>query len=173
MISISKTEHLPSFWNRGPGELGNGLLTLANTSLLSEFCFWNVMFVCLLSLKWQKWQNSDKNGKLVTLTSFARHAIATGMKYQKRVNEHEIPFGMFQPRKRAYLSRFSTFSGNFPVGRTDQTFSIYCRTEISGNFEWKAPCTDLWWQCGGESDGSCSSHVLEGGDGCGTDGAFT
>ena len=26
IISISKAEHLPSFWNRGPGELGNGLL---------------------------------------------------------------------------------------------------------------------------------------------------
>ena len=26
MISTSKAEHLPSFWNRGPGELGNGLL---------------------------------------------------------------------------------------------------------------------------------------------------
>ena len=26
MISISKAEHLSSFWNRGPGELGNGLL---------------------------------------------------------------------------------------------------------------------------------------------------
>ena len=26
MISISKAEHLPSFWNRGPEELGNGLL---------------------------------------------------------------------------------------------------------------------------------------------------
>ena len=26
MISISKAEHVPSFWNRGPGELGNGLL---------------------------------------------------------------------------------------------------------------------------------------------------
>ena len=24
MISISKAEHPPSFWNRGPGELGNG-----------------------------------------------------------------------------------------------------------------------------------------------------
>ena len=26
MISISKAEHPPSFWNRGPRELGNGLL---------------------------------------------------------------------------------------------------------------------------------------------------
>ena len=26
MISISKAEHLASFWNRGPGELGNGKL---------------------------------------------------------------------------------------------------------------------------------------------------
>ena len=25
MISTSKAEHQPSFWNRGPGELGNGL----------------------------------------------------------------------------------------------------------------------------------------------------
>ena len=25
MISIPKAQHLPSFWNRGPGELGNGL----------------------------------------------------------------------------------------------------------------------------------------------------
>ena len=25
VISISKAEHLPSFWNRGPGELGNGV----------------------------------------------------------------------------------------------------------------------------------------------------
>ena len=29
MISISKAEHLPSFWNRGPEELGNGLITAA------------------------------------------------------------------------------------------------------------------------------------------------
>ena len=55
--------------------------------------------------------------------------------------EHEIPFETFQPKKRAYLLRFSTFSGNFPVGRTDETFSIYSRTEISGNFrlDEKAP----------------------------------
>ena len=26
IISISKAEHLTSFWNRGPGKLGNGLL---------------------------------------------------------------------------------------------------------------------------------------------------
>ena len=31
--------------------------------------------------------------------------------------------------------RFSTFSGNFPVGRADETFSTYWRTEISGNFD--------------------------------------
>ena len=59
------------------------------------------------------------------------------MKYEKRVNEYEIPFGMFQPGKRTYLFRFSTFSGNFPVERTGQTFYIYCRTEIFGNFEKK------------------------------------
>ena len=28
MISISKAEQLPSFWNRGPGEFGNGLFSV-------------------------------------------------------------------------------------------------------------------------------------------------
>ena len=34
MISISKAEHLPSFSNRGPGELGNGLFGLISSSSL-------------------------------------------------------------------------------------------------------------------------------------------
>ena len=42
--------------------------------------------------------------------------------------EKEIRFGTFQPRKRAYLYRFSAFSLNFPVGRTDETLT-----------KWKAP----------------------------------
>ena len=41
--------------------------------IFSEF----LTFVWLLSLKWEKWQNSDKNCKSVTLTSFARYAIET------------------------------------------------------------------------------------------------
>ena len=32
-------------------------------------------------------------------------------------------------------SEFSTFSRNFPVGRIDETCSIYCRTGNSGNFD--------------------------------------
>ena len=36
MISISKAEHLPSFWNRGPWELGNGLLRTQNTKTVSQ-----------------------------------------------------------------------------------------------------------------------------------------
>ena len=50
-------------------------LTLANSSLLSDVCHLNVVLVRLLSLKWEKWQNSDKSCKLVTLTSSARYAI--------------------------------------------------------------------------------------------------
>ena len=49
--------------------------------------------------------------------------------------EHEIPFGKFQPGKRVYFFRFSTFPGNFPVGRIHETFSIFYRTEISENFD--------------------------------------
>ena len=41
-------------------------LTLRNSTLL-------ICHVCLsLPLKWEKWQNSDKNCKIVTLTSFVR-----------------------------------------------------------------------------------------------------
>ena len=35
MISISKAEHLPSFWNRGPGELWNGQLQKYPVLLIS------------------------------------------------------------------------------------------------------------------------------------------
>ena len=34
MISISKAQHPPSFQNRGPGELGNGLLMLAKQIII-------------------------------------------------------------------------------------------------------------------------------------------
>ena len=50
-------------------------LTLANSSLLPDFCHLNVMLVCLLSLELEKWQNSDKHCKLVTLTSSTSYAI--------------------------------------------------------------------------------------------------
>ena len=36
--------------------------------------------------------------------------------------EHEKPVGTFQLGKRDYLLSSSTFSGNFPVGRTEKTF---------------------------------------------------
>ena len=45
MISISKAEHLPSFWNRGPGELGNGLLALdLISSFKPELCLFRYLF---------------------------------------------------------------------------------------------------------------------------------
>ena len=42
----------------------------------------------------------------------------TGTNYEKRVNGSRNSVRKFQPGKRAHLFRFSTFSGNFPVGRT-------------------------------------------------------
>ena len=66
------TDPLPSL---SPREKSEEPLTEGSLSvvwLLSLKCN-----VCLsLSLKWEKWQNSDKHCKLVTLTSFARYAIA-------------------------------------------------------------------------------------------------
>ena len=35
IISISKAEHLTSFWYRGPGELGNGLFNLTSEKVLA------------------------------------------------------------------------------------------------------------------------------------------
>ena len=52
----------------------------------------------------------------------------------RNVNGTRHSVRKFQPGKRAHLFRFSTFSGNFPVGRADETCSIYRRTRNSGNF---------------------------------------
>ena len=43
MISISKAEHLPSFWNRGPGQLGNGLLVSPSVLSLIEAIGLNIL----------------------------------------------------------------------------------------------------------------------------------
>ena len=53
----------------------------------------------------------------------------------RNVNGTRDSVRKFQPGKRDHLFRFSTFSGNFPVGRTDETCSIYRRTGNSGNFK--------------------------------------
>ena len=53
----------------------------------------------------------------------------------RNVNGTRDSVRKFQPGKRAHLFRFSTFSGNFPVGRTDEMCSIYRRTGNSGNFD--------------------------------------
>ena len=57
----------------------------------------------------------------------------------RNVNGTRDSVRKFQPGKRDHLFRFSTFSGNFPVGRTDQTCSIYRRTRNSGNFDKLGP----------------------------------
>ena len=51
MISISKAEHLPFFWNRDPGELGNGLfkeaeIKCAHFSQLSKNVFSKSAQIC-------------------------------------------------------------------------------------------------------------------------------
>ena len=56
---------------------------------------------------------------------FSCRGPGTGTNHEKRVNGTRNSFRKFQPGKRAHLFRFSTFSGNFPVGRTDETCSIY------------------------------------------------
>ena len=63
----------------------------------------------------------------------------------RNVNGTRHSVRKFQPGKREHLFRFFTFSGNFPVGRTDETCSIYRRTGNSGNFDYmeSAPCFHL------------------------------
>ena len=40
----------------------------------------------------------------------------TGTNYEKRSNGKRSSIRKFQPGKQAHLFKFSTFSGNFPVG---------------------------------------------------------
>ena len=53
----------------------------------------------------------------------------------RNVNGTRHSVRKFQPGKLTHLFRFSTFSGNFTVGRTDETCSIYPRTGNSANFD--------------------------------------
>ena len=66
-------------------------------------------------------------------------SITVGLELVKTTGEmqleHEKPVGTFQPGKRDYLLSSSTFSGNFPVGRTEKTFFIWPRTGIFGIFD--------------------------------------
>ena len=59
---------------------------------------------------------------------FSCRGPGTGTNYEKRVTGTRNSVQKFQPRKPAHLFGFSTFLGNFPVGRTDETCSIYRRT---------------------------------------------
>ena len=63
-----------------------------------------------------------------------RERHGTGHKDEKSVNGTQISIGKFPPGKRDYLFRNSVFSGNFPVGRTEKSCSIYNPTGISGIF---------------------------------------
>ena len=55
----------------------------------------------------------------------------------RKVNGTRHSIRKFQPGKRTHLFRFSSFSGNFPVGRAYETCSIYRRTR--NLTKWKAP----------------------------------
>ena len=48
--------------------------------------------------------------------------IVTGIKYEKRVNGSRNSVQNVPTGKRAYLSRFSTFSGDFPVDEPMKRF---------------------------------------------------
>ena len=59
--------------------------------------------------------------------------------YKPRM-QHEIPFKTFQPGKRAYLFRFSTFSGNFPVDEPTKRFPSTAEPKFPEiSTKWKAP----------------------------------
>ena len=91
-----------------------------------------------------RWEQK-RNFRLVKVVPFGRkpqyvavpdRGPGTGTNYERR--KWNTTFDMvrkFQPGKRAHLFKFSSFSGNFPVGRTDETCSIYRRTKNSGNFD--------------------------------------
>ena len=54
----------------------------------------------------------------------------TAVDYGKRRNGTRHSVRKFQPGKRAHLFRFSTFSRNFPVGRTDKTMFHVCTYQL-------------------------------------------
>ena len=54
--------------------------------------------------------------------------------------EHKIPFGKFQPGKRANLFRFSTFSGNFHLDEPTKRFPFSTQPKFPKILtKWEAP----------------------------------
>ena len=82
---------------------------------------------------WSELSGSNTNTDTSSLSPFClqndgENWLTVGLELVKITGEvqleHERPVGTFQPGKRDYLLSSSTFSGNFPVGRTEKTFFI-------------------------------------------------
>ena len=111
MLPVAATS-LHSFCQCASGHL-EGVAKKTNCALVHEWRLGGSHFVL--------WTGRDR--------CFCR-GPGTGINYQKRVNwtrnsVRNVPTG----KTSLPVFRFSPFSGDFPVGRTDETFSIYRRTE--------------------------------------------
>ena len=112
---------------------------------------------CFLGERFTKWNMTNQISQYVHKRFFYRifrSQFWSTQKLEKSLSEHRRPRRydqmeqLFTNRKfhfcyhrnfRVFFvngkrPRFSTFSGNFPLGRTDETCSIYRRT---GNFNYK------------------------------------
>ena len=88
------------------------------------------------------WQKVVPFGRKPRKVAVPDHGPGTDTNYEKRVNGTQNSVRKFQPGKWAHLFRFFTFCGNFPMGRTDKTCSIYRPPEIPEMLtKWKVPIT--------------------------------
>ena len=89
-----------------------------------------------------------------------RERHGTGDKDEKSVNGTQVSTGKFPPGKRAYLFRYSVYSGTFSVERTKKSCSIYIPTGISGNFLQMENAQWLWYVIPSLWDHAISLHNL-------------
>ena len=112
-----------------------GFSSVGEYKPLNKYCYYSLLDTlqkclhCWTSKKPNRALIQEIEGRHFDLLTgrdrFSCRGPGTGTNYEKRVNGTRYSFRKFQPGKRAHLFRFSTFSGNFPVGRTDETCSIY------------------------------------------------
>ena len=72
--------------------------------------------------------------KSVPFTGKRSRRSETGIKGGFGEMKHEFPFGIFHPGKQDYLFRCSVSPGNFPLGRSKKSRSIYFPTGFPGKF---------------------------------------
>jgi len=151
---MSKTKTNKTKQVRGPGNLramGKNKVLWKCTYLKNVPCLfpygyvryfcWNIYRGCLPFIKKipESLVGNFRSVRMVRVVyhlpqiSGLRRRARLDSSFNMKLDGAKIPNGTSQPGSRDFLFKISVCPGNFPVGRTKKSFTIYIPTGISGN----------------------------------------